>query len=69
MHGALAPSEGFWLNRDFPPPVGNGPAAATVISRLRQEAGDKGYGFLYFDLGDMYSRHTLGELHQRPGDD
>jgi 2',3'-cyclic-nucleotide 2'-phosphodiesterase (5'-nucleotidase family) len=62
MHGALVPSEGFWLNRDFPPPVGNGPAAATVISRLRQEAADKGYGFLYFDLGDMYSGTPLGEF-------
>lgn len=62
MHGSLVPSEGFWLNPDFPPPVGNGPAATTVIRELRAEAASKGYGFLYVDLGDMFSGTPLGEF-------
>jgi 2',3'-cyclic-nucleotide 2'-phosphodiesterase (5'-nucleotidase family) len=62
MHGSLVPSEGFWMNPDFPPPVGNGPAATTVISELRAEAAKKGYGFLYVDLGDMFSGTPLGEF-------
>jgi 5'-nucleotidase len=62
IHGSLVPSEGFWLNRDFPPPVGNAPAAVTVIQGLREQARQKGYGFLYVDLGDMYSGTPLGEF-------
>lgn len=62
IHGGLAASEGFWLNRDFPPPIGNSPAAVTVIRELRQQAAEKGYGFLYFDTGDIFSGTPIGDF-------
>ncbi|MEO0108453.1 MAG: bifunctional UDP-sugar hydrolase/5'-nucleotidase [candidate division WOR-3 bacterium] len=62
IHGGLAPSEGFWLNADFPPPIGNAAAAMTVIREKRAQARAKGYGFLFFDLGDMFSGTPIGEF-------
>ena len=31
IHGALLPSEAWWLSRDFPPRLSNGPGALEVI--------------------------------------
>ena len=62
MHGALMPSDAFWMNRNFPPPLANAPGALTVIRNLRAEAQAKGYGFLLLDGGDVYKGTPLGDF-------
>jgi len=62
IHGSLAPSEGFWISPEFPPPIGNAPAAMTVIRELRTQAEKNGYGFLFFDTGDLFSGTPMGEF-------
>jgi 2',3'-cyclic-nucleotide 2'-phosphodiesterase (5'-nucleotidase family) len=62
IHGGLVPSDAFWLSPDFPPPIGNAPAAMTVIRELREQARKDGYGFLYFDTGDLFSGTPVGEF-------
>jgi 5'-nucleotidase len=62
IHGGLVPSEGFWLNPDFPPPIGNAAAAVTVIREFREQAKKNGYGFMYVDLGDLFSGTPVGEF-------
>jgi 2',3'-cyclic-nucleotide 2'-phosphodiesterase (5'-nucleotidase family) len=62
IHGGLAPSDGFWMSPQYPPPIGNAPAAITVIRELRAEAERKGYGFLFFDTGDLFSGTPIGEF-------
>ncbi len=62
IHGALLPGTAFWLNRDFPPPLSNAPGALTVIRELRDEAKEKGYGFLLLDAGDVFKGTPLGDF-------
>lgn len=62
IHGALMPSEAFWMNRDFPPPLANAPGALNVIRELRAEAESKGYGFLLLDGGDVFKGTPLGDF-------
>jgi len=56
------PSDAFWMNRNFPPPLANAPGALNVIRQLRQEAADKGYGFLLLDGGDVFKGTPLGDF-------
>ena len=69
IHGALLPSDAYWINRDFPPPLANAPGAVNVIRGLREEAQKKGYGFLLFDGGGRVQRHAARRFHQGPGHD
>ncbi|MEO0076670.1 MAG: bifunctional UDP-sugar hydrolase/5'-nucleotidase [candidate division WOR-3 bacterium] len=62
IHGALTPSEGYWMNPDFPPPIGNGPAAITVVNNLRAQAKARNIPVLVFDIGDWFSGTPLGDF-------
>jgi len=62
IHGALLPGEAFWLSRDFPPPLANAAGALVVIRELRQEAQQRGYGFLLLDGGDVFKGTPLGDF-------
>lgn len=62
IHGSLAPSEAFWMNPDFPPPIGNAPAAITVIEEIRAQAKKKNIPVLAFDLGDWFQGTPIGNF-------
>jgi 2',3'-cyclic-nucleotide 2'-phosphodiesterase (5'-nucleotidase family) len=62
IEGGLSPSEAWWMDPYFPPPIGNAPAAATVIRQKRAEADSLGYGFLLFDSGDIFMGSPTGEF-------
>ena len=62
IHGALLPTDAYWINRDFPPPLANAPGAVNVIRGLREEAQKKGYGFLLLDGGDVFKGTPLGDF-------
>lgn len=62
IHGALAPSDAFWMNPDFPPPIGNAPAAVTVINSIRAEAAQRHIPVLILDVGDWFSGTPVGDF-------
>jgi 2',3'-cyclic-nucleotide 2'-phosphodiesterase (5'-nucleotidase family) len=62
IHGSLMPAEAFWMNRNFPPPLANAPGAVNVIRELREQAKQKGYGFLLLDGGDVLTGTPLGDF-------
>jgi 5'-nucleotidase/UDP-sugar diphosphatase len=62
IHGGLAPTDAFWMNPDFPPPVGNAPAAITVINEIKEDAKKKNIPVLLFDIGDWFSGTPLGDF-------
>lgn len=62
IEGGLSPSEAWWMNPYFPPPIGNAPAAATMIKEKKREADSLGYGFLLFDSGDIFMGSPIGEF-------
>jgi len=62
IQGALVPSQAWWMSRDFPPPLGNGPSALTVIGELRSQAAERGYGFVLLDAGDAFKGSPVGDF-------
>ncbi len=62
VHGALAPTEAYWMNPNFPPPLGGGAGAITVIKEIRQEAKKQGIPTITVDLGDWFSGTPLGDF-------
>ncbi|MCS7258631.1 MAG: 5'-nucleotidase C-terminal domain-containing protein [candidate division WOR-3 bacterium] len=62
IHGALAPSEAYWMNPDFPPPLGGGAGAITTINEIRAEAQRRGIPTITVDLGDWFSGTPLGDF-------
>ncbi|MEO0114826.1 MAG: bifunctional UDP-sugar hydrolase/5'-nucleotidase [candidate division WOR-3 bacterium] len=62
IHGALLPSEAFWLNQDFPPPLGNAASAVTLINELREQAKKNGFPYLLLDAGDIFKGTPIGDF-------
>ncbi len=62
IEGGLSPSTAWWMSPYFPPPLGNGAAAATFIKQKQAEAESLGYGFLLVDCGDMFMGSPIGEF-------
>ena len=62
IHGALLPSEAFWMNRDFPPPLGNAGAAVTIINELKEQAKKNNYPYLLLDGGDVFKGTPIGDF-------
>jgi len=62
IHGGLAPTDAFWMNPDFPPPIGDAPAAITVINEIREEAKQKNIPVLLFDAGDWFTGTPIGDF-------
>ncbi|HDQ99541.1 MAG TPA: bifunctional metallophosphatase/5'-nucleotidase [candidate division WOR-3 bacterium] len=61
IHGALLPSTAWWMNRDFPPPLGGAASALGLVRELRAEAEESGRGFLLLDAGDCCKGTPIGE--------
>lgn len=62
IHGHLAEEEAWWLNPNFPPPVGNAAAAATIIKEERTNALKNGFGFMLLEGGDIFQGTPVGEF-------
>jgi 2',3'-cyclic-nucleotide 2'-phosphodiesterase (5'-nucleotidase family) len=62
IHGHLAQEEAWWLNPNFPPPVGNAAAAATIIREEKESAASQGYGLLLLEGGDIFQGTPVGEF-------
>ncbi len=62
IHGHLAEEEAWWLNPNFPPPVGNAAAAATIIREERLKAAQNGHGFMLLEGGDIFQGTPVGEF-------
>jgi len=62
IHGGLAPTDAFWMNPDFPPPIGNAPAAINIINEIKEEAKQKNIPVLLFDIGDWFTGTPLGDF-------
>ncbi len=62
IHGALLPTEAFWMNPDFPPPIGNAPAAITVINEIKEQSKKQNIPVLIFDTGDWFSGTPIGDF-------
>ncbi|MBI5805034.1 5'-nucleotidase C-terminal domain-containing protein [candidate division TA06 bacterium] len=62
IHGHLPQEEAWWINPNFPPPIGNAAAVATIIKEERQRAGQNGWGFLLLEGGDIFQGTPLGEF-------
>ncbi len=64
IHGHLPQEEAWWINPNFPPPIGNAAAVATIIKEERQKAEQNGWGFLLLEGGDIFQGTPLGEFTQ-----
>jgi 2',3'-cyclic-nucleotide 2'-phosphodiesterase (5'-nucleotidase family) len=62
IHGHLPQEEAWWINPNFPPPIGNAAAVATIIKEERQRAEQNGWGFLLVEGGDIFQGTPLGEF-------
>lgn len=62
IHGHLAAEEAWWINPNFPPPIGNAAAVATIIREERERAEKNGWGFLLLEGGDIFQGTPLGEF-------
>lgn len=61
MYGVFYPRKAFWMNPDFPPPLGGAPSLATYIENERKKAEKEGKVFLLFDAGDFFGGNLMGE--------
>ena len=60
--GGIGPTEATFLNREFPPMVGGAAAAGRYIGYAREQAREKGHGFLLLDAGDSFQGTPVGIL-------
>lgn len=62
IHGHLPQEEAWWINPNFPPPIGNAAAVASIIKEERQKAEQNGWGFMLLEGGDIFQGTPLGEF-------
>ncbi|MFH1861957.1 MAG: bifunctional UDP-sugar hydrolase/5'-nucleotidase [bacterium] len=60
VHGGIDRTKARFMNDEFPPPLGGGASAATIIQALRKQAKSQGHGFLLLDAGDFFSGSLIG---------
>jgi len=60
VHGGVDSSEATFMNPEFPPQLGGGASAATLISYMRHYCHTKGDGFLLLDTGDIFQGTLVG---------
>jgi 2',3'-cyclic-nucleotide 2'-phosphodiesterase (5'-nucleotidase family) len=61
MNGIFGKRGAFWMNPNFPPPLGGAPSAATVIGEERERAKEEGAIFLLLDTGNSFGGNLIGE--------
>lgn len=62
MMGRLKGEPAYFINKDFPPPLGNAASCATYIKEERSNGRKKGYTVLLLDAGNCFGNPALGEL-------
>ncbi len=60
IHGGIVPQKAEFLNPDFPPILGGGPSAATIINRVRRRAPHGNKATLLIDGGDTFQGTLVG---------
>ena len=60
VHGGIDSSQADFMNPEFPPQLGGGASAATLINRLREYCREQGKGFLLIDTGDIFQGTLVG---------
>lgn len=61
IHGGIDRSEATFMNPDFPPQLGGGASAATLIKHIRSLSGTK-RDMLLFDAGDFFQGRPVGTV-------
>jgi 5'-nucleotidase/UDP-sugar diphosphatase len=62
MMGRLRGEPAYFINKDFPPPLGNAGSCATYVREAREEAEKKGFPVLLLDGGNCFGNAVLGDL-------
>ena len=62
MMGRLKGEFAYFINEDFPPPLGNAGSCATYVKDARREEEKKGNPLLLFDSGNCFGNPVLGDL-------
>ena len=60
VHGGITRTEATYMNPQFPPKIGSGPAIARIAKTLREQAEAEGFGVLLIDEGDFFSGTPVG---------
>jgi 5'-nucleotidase/UDP-sugar diphosphatase len=60
VHGGVDSSQADFMNPEFPPQLGGGASAATLITKLRAYCREQGKGFLLIDTGDIFQGTLVG---------
>ncbi len=60
VHGGIARTEATFMNPQFPPKIGSGPALAYYVNELREQAEAEQFGVLLIDEGDFFSGTPVG---------
>ncbi|MCP4581719.1 MAG: multifunctional 2',3'-cyclic-nucleotide 2'-phosphodiesterase/5'-nucleotidase/3'-nucleotidase, partial [candidate division Zixibacteria bacterium] len=59
-HGGIAPSGAWFMNPEFPPPLGGWGSLAEYIKIRREDMKDKGAHSLLLDAGDCFTGTPIG---------
>lgn len=62
MMGRLKGEPAYFINRDFPPPLGNAASCATYIKEEREESMKKEYSVVLLDAGNCFGNPQVGGL-------
>jgi len=62
VHGGIPRTEARFMNPDFPPQIGNGPALAAYVKQIRAEAEKEDWGLIITDAGDFFSGTPVGSM-------
>lgn len=62
VHGGIVPQKAEFLNPDFPPVLGGGASAASIIKRVRKAAEQFNNAVLLIDGGDIFQGTLVGTL-------
>ena len=60
VHGGIPRTEATFMNPQFPPKIGSGPAIAHYVKQVREQAKAEGFGVLLIDEGDFFSGTPIG---------
>ncbi len=60
VHGGITRTEATYMNPQFPPKIGSGPAIAKIVDDLREQGEAEGFGVLLLDEGDFFSGTPVG---------
>ena len=60
VHGGIPRTEATFMNPQFPPKIGAGPAIAHYVKQVREQAEAEGSGVLLIDEGDFFSGTPIG---------